>query len=1170
MSRFYTVIAVCVCMALALVIHSCGGGATMQQKVEQAGITELPPFPGGQVPGNSAKASSAYSNPQFGKNASSKAALGADVQIDSLRMSSSATRFSWAIWSWGAFNTGVVPIDITLELQPVGTNRFWLLFSNYDTGAWEIQGPLDGSVTTFTFDPAVDYVSPSHYTHIAVIAAGGNLITVDRLTLTCEQDFVAPAAPRNLSWLQIEPRQVHLSWLANLEPDLNGYNAYSGPANNFALTDAGVQLMGTAAGGLTSTWVTGLTPETKYYFRLTAFDTAGNESGPSNTLTFTTPVEPVYPAPTNVHTTAIGGYWTDVAWDNVTTPSPLGWEVYTGLAADFQIGDADVVKRNTGLVNAQNYRITGLTSGVTYFCKVRTLYGGWSPLSDAVEFTTIDGAPPTPNFTYDQNGTSYYQTGMAMSFDPSTTTDPDTPMDELVFNWDFDNNGITDKSTTGPSVVFHTYSPRGLYTCKLTVTDGTPVSISKDIVISYRFKSDTVGTGMTSTESVTAIATRPHDSRIALLLSTNAILYFDGSAWSRISLSSLGDITVGDVALSPTGLNVVVTSIEFISGTIFHVNWTIYEYSGGTWNPLDTDFVVANMYDNVDLYYAPNGHYSIAMIGGKLAVPSVIKTLYVWHQQAGGALTENSVGLGNNVYAAVSTLRNDTTSYFVYSMNSNLRLWTYTDSSNSDTVQQATAAGSAQLLAANFDPADDTKVFWLASSGGATLYYGDNFGAANAAGQTYTPASAPTGILGSKLLGDNAAEFYWTAGPGNDFQSIQGYNSSSSTLFTVDSGLGAAKGGVGAPYSFDTFNQMYFAIQEQRDAECTGYRVDDQTIVTKETLTPPYGDGDILDKHAVVVFDDDSFVALAKQYFPSAHAAFAGIAGGSYTIAQAGMDAACAPHSACRTSVAGEYFTASYPYGADLTIDRLNKTSGVALQEDTFTGTALAELQYQPALGQSRLFYAANGPNDIYYRAWDGANWGAAQQIYTGSDTILALATAAAPGGEWAVLFLDDADQLQLIESSGGTFAAPTVLSTEAANGLAGVAIDYDATGNTVVAYERQGASAGVYAGLRAAGFSFTFSLAAMTDGTQVRSMHAVMYNGSPSVVYYQIEPVVDMSRVHVAEPGGGSWASVALPMQLHGDPLGFASDSQGNLIISGRELIASPYDAVVAVLFQN
>lgn len=1173
MSRVYTAFILCACIALTLINQSCGGGGVTQQQLDRAGITELPPFPGEQVPAASAKAASAYDNPQFGRNASDKALLGADIIGDSLKLSSSPTRYSWAIWSWGEFNPGVVPIDITLELQPLSSNRYWLLFSNYDKGTWDIQGPLDGSVTKYTFDPAVDYVSPSNYTHVALIVAQASQLTVDRLILSCEQDFVAPAAPRNLSWQQLEPRRVELKWLANLEPDLNGYNAYSGPGMNFNLDDAGVQLMGSADGGETTAWIEGLEPETKYYFRLTAFDTAGNESEPSNTLTFTTPVEPVYPAPTNVHTTAIGGYWTDIAWDNVDDPAPLGWEIYTGENADFQLGEPGVVKRNGALVINKNFKITDLTSGITYFAKVRTLYGGWSPLSDAVEFTTINGAPPTPDFVYDQAGTSYFQAGLPMSFDPGTTSDPDTPLEELLFIWDFDNDGNSDFESMGPQVVFHTYAPRGLYSCKLTVTDGTEVSISKDIFVSFRFESDTVGIGMNTSETATAVATRPGDSRIAVLLSTNDILFYDGAAWSRISMAEFGDVTIGDIALSPTSLHAVITNLEYVSESTFNQHWTDYEYTGGTWNALDTDFVVANMYDNVDLYYADNGRYSLAMTAGKNIFTGSLhlqKTLYIWHEQAGGALTENSVLLGNDVNSIVGVSRNDTTSYFVYSKTNSLRLWEFTDSSNTDTVQQSTSAGTAQAITVSFNPADNTQVYWLASSGGTTLYYGDNFGAANADSQNRVPAVAPTSILGSRLIGDNAAEIYWTQGPMNAFQSIAGYNSSSDTEYTVDSGLGAASGGVGAPYSPAAAPEMYFAIKEQRDAETTGYRVDGSAIVSKETLTLPLGEGDILERHAVVMFGDNSFAALSKQYFATAHAAFATNAGASYTIEQVGKNAACAPQSACRSAIPGEYYTASYPYGSELSINKFSKGSGVALLEHTFSGTALAQLEYHAAVGEVRLFYAANGPNDIYYRFTDGANWGSPQLVYSGSNEILALAVAPAPSGEQAVLFVDSAGQLQLVESTGGTFGAPEVLAADTPNGAAGVALAYDTTGNSVVAYESQGANPGVYAGIRAVGFSFTFTMVAMTDGTQARCMNAMMRGGTPTVVFYQLEPVAETSAVHVVEPSNGNWGNIALPVQLHGEPIGFAYDGEGNIILSGRELIASPYDAVVAVLLQN
>jgi hypothetical protein len=262
---------------------------------------------------------------------------------------------------------------------------------------------------------------------------------------------------------------------------------------------------------------------------------------------------------------------------------------------------------------------------------------------------------------------------------------------------------------------------------------------------------------------------------------------------------------------------------------------------------------------------------------------------------------------------------------------------------------------------------------------------------------------------------------------------------------------------------------------------------------------------------------------------------------------------------------------AGYPYTGYLTVNLFAKGTPESMHEEYYTGTALPRLVHNSSSGETRLFYAANGPKDVYTRLWNGSAWDSAEQAYSGAATIEALAVATSPSGVWSVLLLDDADNLNLVETSGGVWGAADVLATDPANGLAGVGIAYDETGNCIVATERQGASPGVYSSVRAAGSSFGgFELAAATNGDEARCISTVMFNDRPTVLYYHPNAVPNMGKLQICEPGGGGWTCVTLPEQIHGDPLGVAMDHNGNIIVCGHELTGSPYDAVVAVLFAN
>ncbi len=75
---------------------------------------------------------------------------------------------------------------------------------------------------------------------------------------------------------------VQLSWNANSETNLAGYKLYMGTAS-------GAYGSPTTLGLVTTTNVTTLVPGTTYYFALSAFDTAGQESAKTAQLTYQAP-----------------------------------------------------------------------------------------------------------------------------------------------------------------------------------------------------------------------------------------------------------------------------------------------------------------------------------------------------------------------------------------------------------------------------------------------------------------------------------------------------------------------------------------------------------------------------------------------------------------------------------------------------------------------------------------------------------------------------------------------------------------------------------------------------------------------------------------------------------------------------------------------------------------
>src|SRR5262249_13541112 len=84
---------------------------------------------------------------------------------------------------------------------------------------------------------------------------------------------------------------LQLAWDPNSEPNIAGYKVYYG-------TSSGTYTQDIDVGNKTTTIVGGLTNGTTYYLVVTAYDTNGLESDPSNEVSYTVPTPTPTPTPT--------------------------------------------------------------------------------------------------------------------------------------------------------------------------------------------------------------------------------------------------------------------------------------------------------------------------------------------------------------------------------------------------------------------------------------------------------------------------------------------------------------------------------------------------------------------------------------------------------------------------------------------------------------------------------------------------------------------------------------------------------------------------------------------------------------------------------------------------------------------------------------------------------
>lgn len=132
----------------------------------------------------------------------------------------------------------------------------------------------------------------------------------------------------------------------------------------------------------------------------------------------------------------------------------VNWNVDAGSAGSFAI-TVEAEGQVSGSVNTH-----GPNTGYSYTDSI----GGTN--SASVTVTGVDPQAPVASFT---ESAHTVPTGAPITFDPSGSSDPDGTI--VLYEWDFDGDGVYDHSTATPSTVSYTYTTPGTYTVTLRVTD---------------------------------------------------------------------------------------------------------------------------------------------------------------------------------------------------------------------------------------------------------------------------------------------------------------------------------------------------------------------------------------------------------------------------------------------------------------------------------------------------------------------------------------------------------------------------------------------------------------------------------------------------------------------------------------------------------------------------
>ncbi len=202
---------------------------------------------------------------------------------------------------------------------------------------------------------------------------------------TTEPTATVPALPSGLTATAVSSSQIGLTWTDNSDNE-DGFriDRSLSPSSGFAQ-------IATVGANVSSYANTGLSPNTTYYYRVRAYNGAGN-SGYSNTASATTQSALSPPAPpSGLSASAVSSSQIDLAWtDNSNNEG--GFKVERSLSASS--GFAQVA---TVAGNATSYSDAGLAPDTTYYYRVRAYNAaGNSAYSNTAGATTGPAASTVP------------------------------------------------------------------------------------------------------------------------------------------------------------------------------------------------------------------------------------------------------------------------------------------------------------------------------------------------------------------------------------------------------------------------------------------------------------------------------------------------------------------------------------------------------------------------------------------------------------------------------------------------------------------------------------------------------------------------------------------------------------------------------------------------------
>jgi fibronectin type 3 domain-containing protein len=397
-----------------------------------------------------------------------------------------------------------------------------------------------------------------YYFRVTAVDNTGNESNFSNEVSATPNDIIAPQPPQNLVVTDSSSQTITIKWIMNTEPDFLSYFIYRDTLPN------PIVRVDSTIGGITDTikTFTGLTNGKRYYFRVTAVDSADNESGYSNEVS-ATPMPPpaiisftptrnalniakdttititfntyINESTMNDSTIRINGSLSGLHTNTFSYDSGIHTATIDPNT-DFQVGELVSVIltrgiRNTGgdsLSSAHSWSFTvKVNGGSGYFTLGSTVTVGNNPRSVAALDMDGDGDLDLSVVNFTDNTVSILRNNGDETFTQSSTVNVGSGSCVIVAA-DVDGNGVMDLAVLNcyaSTVSILKNNGSGTFTLSSTVDSGTlPTAMTSadvdgdgtiDLLIASTnadsilvLKND--GSGTFATSSTVGVGSRPH------------------------------------------------------------------------------------------------------------------------------------------------------------------------------------------------------------------------------------------------------------------------------------------------------------------------------------------------------------------------------------------------------------------------------------------------------------------------------------------------------------------------------------------------------------------------------------------------------------------------------------------------------------------------------------